>query len=157
MTDVTEDRDQAGPGRAGPELSAAGGIQGCSGRSCCRRVDQPGIELVPGSWRDARSRSRPCLPSFPTQDDRIAIADGLQAGTGVKQIAASIGKSFQTIYREIGRNSKPDGCYQPWWAHNRFCAGLAPKTRSSTSAKPLRALVLGKLARKWSPSRSPGP
>jgi len=61
----------------------------------------------------------PVSPPFLTQDDQIAIADGLQAGTGVKQIAASIGKSFQTIYREIERNSKPGGCYQPWWAHNQ--------------------------------------
>jgi len=58
----------------------------------------------------------PTSPRFLTQDDRIAIADGLQAGIAVKQIAASIGKSFQTVYREIGRNSKPGGCYQPWWA-----------------------------------------
>jgi IS30 family transposase len=36
----------------------------------------------------------PVSPRFLTQDDRIAIADGLQAGTGVKQIAASIGKSM---------------------------------------------------------------
>jgi transposase len=38
----------------------------------------------------------PISPRFLTQDDQIAIADGLQAGMDVKQIAASIGKSFQT-------------------------------------------------------------
>src|SRR5256885_4770233 len=61
----------------------------------------------------------PISPRFLTQDDRIAIADGLQAQRSKKAIAASIGKSFQTVYREIGRNSKPDGRYEPWWAHNQ--------------------------------------
>jgi transposase, IS30 family len=37
----------------------------------------------------------PISPRFLTQDDRIAIADGLQARQSVKEIAASIGKSFQ--------------------------------------------------------------
>jgi transposase, IS30 family len=46
----------------------------------------------------------------------------------VKQIAASTGKSFHTIYREIERNSKPGGCYQPWWAHNQaFLRRARPK------------------------------
>lgn len=44
-------------------------------------------------------------PRFLTQDDRIAIADGLHAGQGVKEVAAGIGKSFQSVYREIARNS----------------------------------------------------
>ncbi|WP_291407699.1 hypothetical protein [Actinophytocola sp.] len=36
-----------------------------------------------------------------------------------KVIAAQIGKSFQTVYREVRRNSKPDRMYQPFWAHNQ--------------------------------------
>jgi len=46
---------------------------------------------------------RPISSRFLTQDDRIAIADGLAAGVPVKEIAAGIGKSFQTVYREIAR------------------------------------------------------
>ena len=61
----------------------------------------------------------PVSSRFLDQDDRIAIADGLFAGRAVKEIAAAIGKSFQTVYREVKRNSKPDGGYQPWWAHNQ--------------------------------------
>jgi IS30 family transposase len=57
---------------------------------------------------------KPISPRFLSQDDRIAIADGLQAGDPVKVIAARIGKSYQTVYREVSRNSKPDGSYQPW-------------------------------------------
>ncbi|WP_246019363.1 helix-turn-helix domain-containing protein [Saccharothrix australiensis] len=60
----------------------------------------------------------PISQRFLTQDDRITIADGLQARHEVKTIAAMIGRSVQTVYREITRNSKPDGRYNPWWAHN---------------------------------------
>lgn len=47
----------------------------------------------------------PIAPRFLDQDDRIAI--GLHAGKNVKEIAATIGKSFQTVYREIKRNCSP--------------------------------------------------
>jgi IS30 family transposase len=35
-------------------------------------------------------------------------------GEPVRQIAARTGKSYQSVYREIARNRKPDGRYQPW-------------------------------------------
>jgi IS30 family transposase len=63
----------------------------------------------------------PISPRFLTQDDRIAIADGLHAGQDAKVIAAGIGKSFQTVYLEIKRNSKSDGRYQPWFPTTRPC------------------------------------
>ncbi|SEG94262.1 Transposase and inactivated derivatives, IS30 family, partial [Thermomonospora echinospora] len=96
----------------------------------------------------------PISPRFLTQDDRIAIADGLQAGDTVKQIAASIGKSFQTVYREIRRNSKPDGRYQPWWAHNQaLLRRQRPKPERIRSSRPLRTVVRHKLADRWSPQQ----
>jgi transposase, IS30 family len=36
-----------------------------------------------------------------------------------KSIAARIGKCYQSVYREIVRNRKPGGRYQPWSAHNQ--------------------------------------
>jgi transposase, IS30 family len=99
----------------------------------------------------------PVSPRFLTQDDRIAIADGLQAGTGVKQIAASIGKSFQTIYREIERNSKPGGCYQPWWAHNQaLLRRRRPKNEKLRSSKPCAPSCSASSPGSGHPSRSPG-
>jgi transposase, IS30 family len=53
------------------------------------------------------SEAGPISPRFLNLDDRIAIADGLSAAQTVKEIAAAVGKSFQTVYREIRRNSKP--------------------------------------------------
>lgn len=61
----------------------------------------------------------PISPRYLSQDDRIEIADGMARGEPVKQIAARIGKSHQSVYREIARNRKPDGRYQPWHAHNQ--------------------------------------
>jgi IS30 family transposase len=49
----------------------------------------------------------PFAPRFLTQDDRITIADGLHAGLDKKQIAASIGKSYQTIYARSAATANP--------------------------------------------------
>jgi IS30 family transposase len=94
----------------------------------------------------------PISPRFLTQDERIAIADGLLAKQAIKEIAASIGKSFQAVYREIKRNSKPDGRYQPWWAHNQaLLRRKRPKSRKIVTGESLHALILGKLNERWSP------
>ncbi|WP_406296705.1 IS30 family transposase [Streptomyces sp. NBC_00624] len=96
----------------------------------------------------------PICPRFLTQDDRIAIADGLHAKQPVKEIAASIGKSLSTVYREIERNRKPDGRYQPWWAHNQALLRRGrPKEEKIRSHEPLRTLVREKLTEKWSPQQ----
>jgi IS30 family transposase len=95
---------------------------------------------------------RPIDGRYLSQDDRIEIADGLGAGEAIKAIAARIGKSYQTVYREIARNSKPDGRYQPWFAHARAYQRrrrLRPR-RLAVDAE-LRAAVAGRLARRWSP------
>nr|WP_211116375.1 IS30 family transposase [Glycomyces buryatensis] len=96
----------------------------------------------------------PISPRFLTQDDRIAIADGLHADQTVKVIAASIDKSYQTVYREIGRNSKPDGRYQPWWAHNQALLRRSrPKEHKIRAGASLRKLVRDKLNEQWSPQQ----
>ncbi|GAA3285781.1 IS30-like element ISBlo4 family transposase [Streptomyces lavendulae subsp. grasserius] len=117
----------------------------------------------------------PVSPRFLTQNDRIAIADGLQVKQTVKEIAASIGKSFQTVYREIKRNAKPDGSYHPWWAHNQTCCGAgarrkrrsAPASRygrwsarsSRTSGRPSRSRAIWPastpMTRRCEPARKP--
>lgn len=96
----------------------------------------------------------PISPRFLTQNDRIVIADGLQAGLSVKQIAGQIGKSFQTVYREIRRHSKPDGRYQPWWAHNQaVLRRRRPKPVKLATDPRLQRLVLAKLKLRWSPQQ----
>jgi len=108
--------------------------QGLSGAAASRRV---GVSLSCGSlwFIDAGSVNvieRPISGRYLSQDDRIEIADGHAAGEPVKDIAARIGKSYQTVYREIARNRKPDGRYQPWYAHGQaYLRRRRPKTSIS--------------------------
>jgi transposase, IS30 family len=91
---------------------------------------------------------------YLSQDDRIEIADGLARGEPVKEIAVRIGKSFQTVYREIARNRKPDGRYQPWYAHNQaYTRRRRPRPRTFAEDAGLRAVVAAKLGKHWSPAQ----
>jgi transposase, IS30 family len=95
--------------------------QGWSGSRASAAV---GVSLSCGSlwFVDAGSVSyvdTPISGRYLSQDDRIEIADGLARGESVKSIAGRIGKTHQSVYREIARNRKPDGHYQPWFAHNQ--------------------------------------
>ena len=90
--------------------------QGYAGAKAARRL---GVSMSCGSlwFIDAGSVKfveTPISSRYLSQDDRIEIADGLAAGEAVKDIADRIKKSYQTVYREIARNRKPDGRYQPW-------------------------------------------
>ncbi|WP_217898703.1 IS30 family transposase [Haloechinothrix alba] len=96
----------------------------------------------------------PISSRYLSQDDRIEIADGLARAEPVKAIAGRIGKSYQTVYREIARNRKPDGRYQPWYAHNQaHIRRKRPKSRRFTIDAELREAVAGKLAKRWSPAQ----
>src|SRR5262245_51904125 len=130
--------------------------QGASGSAASQQV---GVSLSCGSlwFIDAGSVTfidKPIISRYLTQDDRIEIADGLKAGEPVKSIADRIGKSYQTVYREIVRNKKPDGRYQPWYAH-------AQAHRRRRRARPrrvsvddqLRAAIAAKLDKHWSPAQ----
>ena len=88
-----------------------------SGRSGLQASQRVGVSLSCGSlWFIDAGRvaftDAPISPRFLSQDDRIEIADGLMRGEPVKAIVARIGKSYQTVYREIARISKPDGRYR---------------------------------------------
>jgi IS30 family transposase len=68
-----------------------------------------------------------------SQDDRIEIANELARGEPVEVIAARIGKTLQSVYREIARNHKPDGRYQPWYAHNGPTSGADAPSRAGSA------------------------
>jgi IS30 family transposase len=97
---------------------------------------------------------RPISRRYLNQDERIEIAEGLAAGRPVKVIAALIGKSYQSVYREIARNRKDDGTYQPWYAHNQaHQRRKRPKPRRFITDNQLRDAVAGQLDRRWSPAQ----
>ena len=90
-------------------------------------------------------------------EDRIAIADGLRAYHPKTRIAAAIGKSLATVYREIGRNSRPNGHYDPYYAHNQaYLARRRERPTKLEANEPLRTEVADKLASGWSPRQIAG-
>lgn len=130
--------------------------QGISGAAAAQQV---GVSMSCGSlwFIDAGSvkfTDKPINGRYLNQNDRLEIADGLAAGEPVQAIAARIGKSYQTVYREIRRNRKPDGRYQPWFAHNQaYLRRRRPKPRRFTVDEALREAVAAKLATRWSPEQ----
>lgn len=129
---------------------------GASGSSASQQV---GVSLSCGSlwFIDAGSVTfidKPISTRYLTQDDRIEIADGLKAGEPVKSIAARIGKSYQTVYREIAHHKKPDGRYQPWYAHAQaHQQRRRPRKRRVILDDRLRAAIASKLKKHWSPAQ----
>jgi transposase, IS30 family len=130
-----------------------------SGMRGSRAAAQVGVSLSCGSvwFIDAGSVSfveTPISGRYLSQDDRIEIADGLARGEPVKSIAVRIGKSYQSLYREIARNRKPDGRYQPWYAHNQaYLRRRRPRQRRLASDPGLCETVAQKLLRRWSPGQ----
>ena len=130
--------------------------QGLSGSAASAHV---GVSLSCGSlwFIDAGSVSvieKPISSRYFNQDDRIEIAEGLATRESVKSIAERIGKSYQSVYREIARNKKPDGSYQPWFAHNQaHLRRRRPKASLVAVDDALRAAVAGKIGKRWSPAQ----
>ena len=130
--------------------------QGLSGAAAAEQV---GVSLSCGSlWFIDAGRvsfvETSISPRYLSQDDRIEIADGLARGEPVTQIAARIGKCYQTIYREVARNRKVDGRYQPWFAHNQaYVRRRRAKLRRFAVDAELREVVAGKLGKHWSPAQ----
>ncbi|WP_307168078.1 IS30 family transposase [Streptomyces sp. B3I7] len=98
---------------------------------------------------------KPVDDRYLTQDDRIAIADGLLAGRTAAVIAEDIGKHRSTVYREISRGrSGPGGTYNPWWSHNQaLLRRRRPKPEKLLVNAELRAFINDKLQRRWSPQQ----
>src|SRR6266516_7774545 len=130
---------------------------GLSGSEASQRV---GVSLSCGSlWFIDAGRvafiDAPVSPRYLSQDDRIEIADGIARGEPVKAIAARIGKSYQSLYREIARNRKPGGRDQPWYAHNQaYQRRRRPRPRRLSADAELRQVIAGKLAKHWSPAQT---
>ena len=93
-------------------------------------------------------------PRFLSLEDRIAIADGIRAHHPKTRIAETIGKSAATVYREIERNSRPNGIYDPYYAHNQaHRARRRDRPTKLEADERLRSEVTAKLTSGWSPKQ----
>ncbi|MFB7577375.1 transposase, partial [Streptomyces sp. NPDC056165] len=129
---------------------------GLKGAAAARQV---GVSVSCGSVWFIKAGSmllpdKPIDARYLTQDDRIAIADGLQAGRSAAAIADELGKHRSTVYRELQRGRKADGSYNPWWAHNQaILRRRRPKEEKFQASKALREFVNDKLQQHWSPQQ----
>ena len=145
-------------------------LQGVSISEACRRLD---IDRKTGHWwknggtvtrngvtrivRPVLDRPDPIAQStrYLSEEERVAIADGLQAGTSARSIALQLGRAVSTVAREIKRNQdSATGDYRPHAAHRRMLDRRArPRERRLAKEPELRVLVQGYLDQHWSPEQ----
>ena len=85
--------------------------------------------------------------------EREEVSRGLAQGDGFSAIARRLGRAPSTLSREVGRNSGMSS-YRAFSAGNRACASASSRRsgkRRLTTDDHLRAYVLEKLKRRWSP------
>ena len=104
-----------------------------------------------GPERDRQAGTRRHL----SEDERIEIADLVQAGEGVRAIARRLGRSPSTISRELRRNAHPrDGVYRPRRAHQIARSRRPrPKPRKIRPGTALYDYVADGLEHHWSPEQ----
>jgi IS30 family transposase len=143
--------------------------QGMSSKAACRAV---GINSRTGKrWRNGRTVMtatgrvliyQPIVhqPSaissrFLSEDERIAIADGLVLGQSLRAIAAELGHPASTVSREVRRNCDAGtGAYNPCRAQRLACARRArPRPGKLELNSELRSFVQGHLEKRWSPEQ----
>jgi transposase, IS30 family len=88
-------------------------------------------------------------------EERCSIAQRHAAGQSNQEIAAALGRSASTIYRELKRNSGSKVGYKPSYAHEQAKARRWQGSRLARQPD-LRAYVLDRLAMGWSPAQVAG-
>ena len=118
------------------------------------RNERPLVDRYAGRMgleRDGQAGTRRHL----SEDERIEIADLVQAGEGVRAIARRLGRSPSTISRELRRNAHPrDGVYRPRRAHQIARSRRPrPKPRKIRPGTALYDYVAAGLEHHWSPEQ----
>ena len=92
---------------------------------------------------------------YLSEDERVRIADLRRSGSGVRVIAAQLGRSPSTVSRELRRNQDPgSGQYRPFAAQRRAARRRARPGRGKLLRDPiLREFIVGRLEKRWSPEQ----
>ena len=93
--------------------------------------------------------------SHLTEDERIEIYAGLQAGRTKTQIAQALSRSTSTITREISRNTGGRG-YRPRQAQAKACQRRREASKAVKMTRENRRLIERKLRKAWSPEQISG-
>jgi IS30 family transposase len=145
--------------------------QGMTNVAACRKI---GVNRKTGTrWSNGRTvvtstgrvRTYPSITRPPrrsavgerflSEEERLAIADGVLAGDGIRAIARELGRSPSTISRELANNADPaTGRYRPHQAQLRSEAQRArPKPDKFVLNPELAGFVQGCLHKHWSPEQ----
>jgi IS30 family transposase len=92
-------------------------------------------------------------------DERESIAQSLAAGQSIPTIAAGLGRTPSTLYRELARNSRsPNGHYSPFQAHKAYQRRRqhAKRPYRIESCFSLKCYVVEALKQTWSPQQIAG-
>jgi transposase, IS30 family len=101
---------------------------------------------VPGAGGEDRSRR--CL----TGEDRAVIAVGLRQGWSYREIGDLVGRDKAVVWREVRRNTGPDGVYWASLAHrNAHEARRRPKPFKLLEDRGLCARIEEWMDQGWSP------
>lgn len=92
-------------------------------------------------------------PRYLSEDERVQIADALQAWTSLRGIAVALGQSPSTINREVRRNrSLRSKRYAPRAAQTfANAARKRPQQGKIATSTPLREALQNLLKEQWSP------
>jgi len=136
--------------------------QGSTLQAAC---DAVGVDRRSGRhWRQATGGMVPRKKPAPSGrylglEDRLAIADLHLSGSGVRSIAAQLGRSPSTVSRELRRNGPPSRprarakTYVPYAAQKRAELRARRPKASKFDDPELASLVRAKLCLKWSPEQ----
>lgn len=88
-----------------------------------------------------------------TQEERYIISALKKEGLTPSKIAIHIGKDRSSIYRELKRNTSPDGRYRPSHASGRARVRKVSSRKKSQFTKDEWELVDNKICKDWSPEQ----
>jgi IS30 family transposase len=88
-----------------------------------------------------------------TQEERYIISALRKEGYSPSMIAEHIGKDRSSIYRELKRNTSPDGSYRPTHAGARARVRKSASRKKSQFSKDHWAKVDDKIRQDWSPEQ----
>jgi len=136
---------------------------GMSNTAACRLL---GVNRRTGTLIRARHRHQTARPTgqqtpgsgrYLSLRERLQIADLLQLGCSMRQIAAELGRAPSTIKRELDRHRDAQGRYLPQSAdHNAGQQRRRPRGHKLIVNAALREVVQRKLNRCWSPDEISG-
>jgi transposase, IS30 family len=126
----------------------AAGVSSSSAYALVKKIGGVRVHPEPESY----------CPRYLSRAERHEIARLRDAGLGVRQVAARLGRPPSTVSRELARNAAPrTGGYQPELAHQMARGRQRRPKPSRLSRNPaLRGAVQGMLDRRYSPEQASG-